>query len=230
MLAGGGAGLIETPLLLLMGIPPQTVVASRKFSAIGGHSVASYQFQKAQKIRWDVAVVLTIISIISSVIGAMVMVRISTAHLHVIIASMMLFAVPFIFLNKSFGLKKQRKNTRYKVLGYSCNVVIYIIDAISAVGGGIISSLTLIYFMGLTYLQVSAIRRVVGLATAITVSVVYWYYGLIDWFIGFSLMLGGMFGSYFGVRLALKKGNVFMKGVFLVFVLISAVKILLSSF
>ena len=226
ILAGGGAGLIETPILLFFGIPPQIVVASRKFSAIGGHGVAAYHFQKAKKIVWKVAIILIIISGIASFIGANIMVRLESEILEKIIVVMMLAALPFILLDSSSGLKERVKHWKHTSLGYFLNFGIYIVDSISAVGGGILSSFTLIYLMGMTYLQVSAIRRITGLTTAIVVFVIFWYHGLIDWVVGFSLMAGGMFGSYIGVKVALKKGNKLMRWVFSLFVLIFVIKLL----
>ncbi len=225
-LAGGGAGLIEAPLLLLLGVPPKVTVATRKFSAIGGHGVAAYQFHKFKKINWTIALTLAAITVVATIIGANILLSVNEVLVKNLIAIMMLVALPFTFLKKSFGLQKVVVSRMRVYLGYIVNFFIFIIDSFLGVGGGILSSLSLIFFMGLTYLEVNAIRRITGGTLAIVSTIIFAYYGLIDWVIGISLMLGGMAGSYIGAHIAVKKGSSLVKVVFTVVVVFSVVKLL----
>ena len=48
----------------------------------------------------------------------------------------------------------------------------------------------------------------------------------IDYVMGLTMLLGIIIGSYLGVRTAIKKGNKFIKYIFLGIILISGVKLL----
>ena len=97
-LAGGGAGLIEAPLLLMLGVPPKMTVATRKFSAIGGHGIAAYQFHKFKKIHWKVAIILAVITVFATIIGANILISVNEDLVKNLIAIMMLVALPLLFL------------------------------------------------------------------------------------------------------------------------------------
>jgi uncharacterized protein len=225
-LAGGGAGLIETPLLLMLGIPPKITVATRKFAAIGGHGVSAYQFHKFKKIHWKIAITLAVITAIATTIGANILLSINEDFLKNFIAIMMLVALPFTFFKKSFGMKRKIVSKSKEYFGYVVNFFIFIIDSFVGVGGGLLSSLSIIIFMGLTYLEVNAIRRITGLTLAIVATIIFAFHGLIDWIVGLSLMIGGILGSYLGANIAIKKGNALVKVVFTIIVVISVIKLL----
>ncbi len=225
-LAGGGAGLLEAPLLLMLGVPPKITVATRKFAAIGGHGITAYQFNKFKKIHWGIAIPLAIITVVATAIGANMLVSVNDELVKHMIAIMMLVALPFTFLKKIFGLKKKIVSKSKTYVGYIINFFISILDSFIGVGGGLLSSLSIIIFMGLTYLEVNAIRRITGLTLAIVGTIIYAQHGLINWEIGFSLMLGGIFGGYFGARIAIKKGSSLVKIIFSIVIIVSVIKIL----
>ncbi|MBT4110404.1 sulfite exporter TauE/SafE family protein [Candidatus Woesearchaeota archaeon] len=225
-LAGGGAGLIEAPLLLMLGVPPKMTVATRKFSAIGGHGIAAYQFHKFKKIHWKVAIILAVITVFATIIGANILISVNEDLVKNLIAIMMLVALPFTFFKKSFGMKRKIFSKSKEIIGYVVNFFIFIIDSFIGVGGGLLSSLSIIIFMGLTYLEVNAIRRITGLTLAIVGSIIFAFYGLIDWVVGFSLMMGGILGGYLGANIAIKKGSALVKVVFTIVVVVSVIKLL----
>ncbi|MBT3836525.1 sulfite exporter TauE/SafE family protein [Candidatus Woesearchaeota archaeon] len=225
-LAGGGAGLIEAPLLLMLGVPPKITVATRKFSAIGGHGIAAYQFHKFKKIDWKIAIILAAITVIATIIGANILIAINEELIKNLIAIMMLVALPFTFFKKSFGMKRKIVSKSKEISGYVINFFIFILDSFVGVGGGLLSSLSIIIFMGLTYLEINAIRRITGLTLAIVSSIIFTYYGLIDWMIGLFLMMGGILGGYLGANIAIKKGSALVKIVFTIVVILSVAKLL----
>jgi uncharacterized membrane protein YfcA len=225
-LAGGGAGLIEAPLLLMLGVPPKITVATRKFSAIGGHGIAAYQFHKFKKIHWKIAITLAVITVVATIIGANILIAVDEELVKNLIAIMMLVALPFTFFKKSFGMKRKIVSKSKEFFGYVINFFIFVIDSFVGVGGGLLSSLSIIIFMGLTYLEVNAIRRITGLTLAIVASIIFTFYGLIDWVVGLSLMVGGILGGYLGANIAIKKGSALVKVVFSIVVVVSVIKLL----
>jgi uncharacterized protein len=225
-LAGGGAGLIEAPLLLMLGIPPKITVATRKFSAIGGHGIAAYQFNKFKIIHWKIAITLAIITIFATIIGANILISVNEDLVKNLIAVMMLVALPFTFLKKSFGMEAKVVSKLRKTVGYIVNFFIFIVDSFVGVGGGLLSSLSIIFFMGLTYLEVNALRRITGLTLAVVGSIIFAFYGLIDWVVGASLMTGGILGGYLGANIAINKGSSLVKVVFTIVVIVSTIKLL----
>lgn len=226
-LAGGGAGLIEAPLLLIWGVPAKMIVATRKFAAIGGHGVGAYQFHKSGKMHWKIALILAAITVVATIIGAQILLVLDETLIEHLIAIMMLVALPFTFFKKSFGLQRKILGKGKEIMGYIANFLIFIIDSFVGVGGGILSSLAIIVFFGLTYLEVNAIRRITGLTLGVVGTIIFAMHGLIDWMVGLMLMLGGMLGSYIGAKIAIKKGSSFVKIIFSIVVAASSLKLLL---
>ena len=139
---------------------------------------------------------------------------------------MILVVLPFTFTKKSFGLKNKAVSKTKYYLGYGFNFLVFIVDSFVGVAGGLISSLIVIVFMGLTHLEANAVRKITGLTMSIVATLIFAYHGLIDYKVGLFLLIGGMLGSYFGTKLAIKKGNNLVKIVFTVVVIVSAIKLL----
>src|ERR1043165_8314056 len=68
-LTSGGGGLISTPALIILGLPPQIAIATDRFGSFGYVVSSLYKFFRSKKIVFTYIVPLTIISLIGAPIG-----------------------------------------------------------------------------------------------------------------------------------------------------------------
>jgi uncharacterized protein len=223
----GGGGLISIPLLIFLGVPPQITLATNKFGGLGMSAGAIVKFFKEKKIVWKYAIILSIVGILASFIGSRILLSTKGTSLNLLIGLLMLLAVPIMLMKKSFGSRMRQTSNRSKWIGYT---LYFAISIVASFFGGIGSLLiaTVVLFVGLPMIEANATDLVGYTIMSISAVIIYAVNGIIDYKIGIILMIGMMLGGYFGAHIAIKKGNTWVKVVFAVVVVASAVKILLS--
>ena len=103
-IAGGGSGLITSPLFILLGMPPQVAIATAKFASLGITLGGFFTFRKTHYIKWKFVILLSIIAIVGSVIGSILLLNINETFIQKIIGLTMLGSIPFLFLKKNAGI------------------------------------------------------------------------------------------------------------------------------
>ena len=87
-------------------------------------------------------------------------------------------------------------------------------------GGGFGSFIMfLLVILGFTFMRSAAIGRLVGFIMSLISTIVFALYGLIDYTFAISLGLGCAIGSWIGVSIAVKKGNKYIKLLFIIIIL-----------
>lgn len=222
----GGGGLISIPLLIFLGLPPQIAIATNKFAGIGLSLGATYKFAKSKKIIWKYVLPFSIIALIGGILGANILVNINKGLLSKTVGIVLLIFLPVIFLKKDMGVKHRKTSDIRKTIGY----IFYFASAIYGgfFGGGafILIAYTLMYFFGFKIIQANATDIIPWLILSISASIIFIIHGIIDFHIGIVLFIGMIFGGYLGAHTAIKKGDKWVKTIFAVIVIISAIKIL----
>lgn len=221
----GGGGLISIPFLIFLGIPPQIVLATNKFGGLGLCLGGLYKFIKEKKIVWKYAIPLSLLGIIGSIIGSKILLMIDTSFLQKFIGIFLLLLIPTIFIKNSFGLEDIKVSKKRKVFGYLFYFLIAILA--SFLGGlGPITMGIVIWFLGLSIIKANATDLFAYFIYSLVSITIFAFNGIIDYKIGMVLLIGMLIGGYLGARTAIKKGNKWVKIIFMVVVIASSVKIL----
>lgn len=113
----------------------QSAVAINKVGDIGAFISATAEYWKSRKIDWKMAIPLVIITIISSIIGAQIMVTLETKSLEIFIAITILIFLPFFFFAKNIGIKKRHSSKAKKIIGLILFSLLAVQGAIVGAGG-----------------------------------------------------------------------------------------------
>ena len=73
----GGGGLITLPLMLFMGIPVHTAIASNRMGSLGLFASGAYKFQKGGVVNKKIAYTLIPIGLVGSFLGANLLLAVS---------------------------------------------------------------------------------------------------------------------------------------------------------
>ncbi|MFA5051586.1 MAG: sulfite exporter TauE/SafE family protein [Patescibacteria group bacterium] len=221
----GGGGLISIPFLLFLGIPPQITLATNKFGGMGLSLGALYKFIKEKKIVWRYAIALSIVGTAASFIGSRILLTIETDLLQKIIGILLLALVPTIFFKKDFGLEERVTSSNSKTLGYLFYFFLSILASFFGGMGALLMSVV-IYFFGMTMITGNATELVSYTIFSVAAVIIFAAHHIIDYRAGIALFIGMLVGGYVGAHLAIKKGDAWVKYVFAVVIVVSAVKIL----
>jgi len=223
----GGGGLISVPFLLFIGIPPQIALATSKFGGLGMCFGAAFKFIKEKQVVWKYAVILSIGGIIASIIGSRFLLNSGNYPLDKIVGVLLLVLVPTIFLKKGFGLKKIKVTPTKKVIG----TIIYFLLSILASffgGMGVLMISSVVYFFGLSIIEANATDIIAYMVLSVTAVIIYMMNSIVNYPVGIALFCGMLLGGYAGAHTAIKKGNQFVKIIFAIVIIASAIKILIG--
>ena len=95
-------------------------------------------------------------------------------------------------------------------------------------GLGTITILCVIYFFGLPIIEASATELVSYTLLSLTSTAIFISHGFVNFSIGVALFLGMLVGGYLGAHIAVKRGEKWVKVVFIIVIMASALKILIK--
>jgi uncharacterized membrane protein YfcA len=224
----GGGGLIQTPasLILLPQLPVATVIGSLKIPSFSGTFFAAKQYVKQVKINWQRMILMCAIAFIASFSGSYLLTQMSNRFMKPIILIVLVFVAIYSFTKKNFGEQKHQIITSKKQLIFSIliSVVIGFYDGFIGPGAGSFLVLAFISLLGFDFLQASAHAKLINLATNLGSILLFFIKGHIIWQIAIPMAVCNAIGGVFGARLALARGNKFIRIFFLLVVMATLIR------
>lgn len=232
-LAGGGAGLLQLPALIFLGLPFSIALATHKIASVALGLGASIKHLKNGGYQWPLVTIMLIGALPGVVLGANFILDIPPFTAMVSLGTLTIALGLYSIIKPSLGLVESLKNINLK--GYLVGAIglflIGILNGSLTSGTGLFVTLWLIYWFGMSYTRaVSYTLVLVGIfwngAGAITLALqetVQW-----DWLP--VLILGSLIGGYVGAHLALAKGNILVKRCFEVMTILSGIGLYIKAF
>lgn len=209
-IAGGGGGYLMAPYWLLSGMTPAQGATTGGFMAIGMGASSLAAFRKTDHFPRDkkLSVVLTFITVIASVIGAVTLTHIEISPFKTILAIITLLSIPMLFIDRrNIKLTKRHRN-----VGIALLVLLLLVSSIIASSAfSILIAIGLSQLFNLSILQSTALRRLIGLVQSVVIFVILALQGNLLLIHAVVAIVGGSAGSYLGTRFAIKKGENFAK-------------------
>lgn len=225
----GGGGLISIPFLIFFGLPPQVAIATDRLGTIGQESAALFKFWQAKKILWEYVPILSIMGLVGAVIGANILLNIDSRYLQKIIGILLLAVLPLIIFNKEIAIKRNFTTRLKKGLGFVLYFFVMVYNGIFGAGAGPLSTYNFLYFFGFTIVEANATNTIPWLILGLSSLIIFMLNGIVDYKNGVALLIGMTTGGYIGAHVALKKGDAWVKRLFLIVVIISSIKLLFFS-
>ena len=224
-MAGVGGGLIMQPYWLLIGLSPAQAAANSSFMVfgIGGGALTAFRKTKYLPENKKLVIILGIITVVASVIGALLIPHFEAQSFKPVIAVMTIAALPLLFIKKK-KLPSTKRTQRLGILLFSILIVAGSITFSSTFW--VLIAILLVRMFNLTILQNTVIRRIMGLIQAVVLFILLASIGNFVWPYAIEGIIGAIIGSYIGTRFAISKGEKFARYALAVAALISAIALL----
>lgn len=225
-MAGVGGGLVMQPYWLLIGMTPAQAAANSSFMVFGIGGGALAAFRKTQYVPENkkLIIILGCITVVASVIGALLLPHFETETFKPVLAIMTIAALPLLFINKK-KLPSSKQSQRIGIVLFSILVVVGSITFSSTFW--ILIAIVLATMFNMTILQGTVIRRIMGLIQALVLFILLASVGNFVWQYAVAGVIGAIIGSYIGTKFAISKGEKFARYALAVTALISAVALLI---
>ncbi len=224
----GGGGLIQLPafLLVLPGTPLVTLLGTNKLVSVTGTSFSAWRYSKTIPYIRTLLFPAMVTAFISSFFGAWVVSVVSNDFLKPLF-TVLLFGVFLLTLRSpGFGMSDHDPDVKIPiwkplVLGG----VIGFYDGFFGPGTGSLLIIGFVGLMGMTFVQGSAYAKMINVTTNVAAILLFVMKGTFLLHLAFPMMIFNVAGAYLGVKLALIKGNKFVRGLLRTIVLITVIKL-----
>ena len=219
----GGGGLIQTPvaLILLPNLAVSSIIGSLKIPAFSGTAFAANQYLKKVQMNWRLLSIMAIIAFVSAFIGSNLLTLVSNDFMKPLLLVVLTLIAIYTFTKKNFG-QQQAKNLSHNkqlFLAIVISICIGFYDGFIGPGTGSFLVLAFVSVLGFDFLHASANAKMVNLATNFGSICLFILKGKIIWAIALPMAVCNAIGGFVGAKLAIKKGNGFIRVFFLIVVI-----------
>lgn len=219
----GGGGLIQTPvgLILLPSLPVATVIGTLKVPAFSGTSFAAFQYLKKVDLNWKLLGIMMLLAFPSAFLGSTLLMYVSNDFMKPLLLVVLSFLVIYTYAKKNFGqqIEKNISSQRQLLNAVAISFVVGLYDGFIGPGTGSFLVVAFIAIMGFDFLHASANAKMVNLATNFGSICLFMLKGKIIWAIALPMAASNALGGWLGAKLAINKGNGFIRIFFLVVVI-----------
>jgi uncharacterized protein len=218
----GGGGLIQTPaaLVLLPQYPVATVIGTLKIPAFSGTSVAAYQYAKKVKLNYPLLALMAAIAFSAAFCGSKLLTMVSNSFMKPLLLIVLVLVAIYTYTNKKFGTHTEKQHSQKQQWWYAAGISLLIgfYDGFIGPGAGSFLVMAFIGIMGFDFINASANAKFVNLSTNLGSIVFFLLSGKILFAIAIPMAICNMIGGWCGAKLALLKGNTFIRIFFLIVV------------
>ncbi len=215
----GGGGLIQTPatLVMLPQYPVATLLGTTKIPSICGTSIAALQYSLKVKIKWPLMLLMCSIALLAAYSGSKLVSITSNQFMKPVIFCMLVLVAVYTYTKKDFGMAQQKTVSPQKELlqGAVFALLVGFYDGFIGPGAGSFMVLFFISILGFDFLQSSAHSKLVNVATNLGSVIFFSINGNILYQYALPMAVFNFAGSFLGSRLAILKGNKFIRIFFL---------------
>ena len=229
--SGGGAGLLQLPLLIFLGLPFSVALATHKLASVAlGIGATTRHFREGSlNLRFSLLILLS--GLPGVILGAFVIVHVPEKPAELALGVLTLGLGLYSVLQKELGQRIQisQYNLQHQLIGAVILFLIGILNGSLTSGTGLFVTLWLVRWFGLDYKQAVAYTLIlVGLFWNGTGALTLGLQGPIRWDWVPILLIASALGGYVGAHFAIMKGNKWIKRVYEVVTLLVGLKLIIG--
>ena len=231
-LAGGGAGLLQLPALLFLGLPFGVALATHKVASVFLGLGATARHWRSSTLDWRFAVFILACGLPGVVLGASFILQVDERWATLALGLLTLSLGIYSWLKPELGQISQPQNRQVAglLIGGVVILMIGVLNGSLTSGTGLFVTLWLVRWFGLDYKTAVAYTLVlVGIfwngMGALTLGIL----GDIMWSWLPALILGSLIGGYLGAHLSIIKGNKLVKRAFEVITILVGIALIYQA-
>lgn len=216
-LAGGGAGLVQFPALIALGLPFTLAIVTHKVAVVALGVGSSAKLLRSYAFDWRFIGLMLVAGVPGLILGNLSALQIPAAPGKILFGVTNIAMAVYSMRRPAFGVSATPHNREGRGLwiGTGLMACVGFLCGVFPSGPGLFATLLFLRWFGFDYqgavastmLMVGLIWNSIAGVTVALASPVRW-----DWIP--ALALGGVLGGYFGSSLAMLKGNRFIKRAF----------------
>jgi len=219
----GGGGLLVVPTMLLLGINPLVTLGTNKLQSCFGTATSSYNYFKNGLLKEKNIKFLVLISFIGSLIGTLLVSRLSNEFLTSLIPILLIGAAIFLIINKTSNVKLSKS----LIIAFTPLILIIgFYDGFFGPGTGTFFVLTFLIVKQRNLMEATAATKILNFASNFASFLVFQYKGLVIVELALIMAIAQILGAYVGSKLAISNGEKFVRPVIVFISVVLSIRIL----
>lgn len=221
----GGGGLIQLPALLL-GLPDDTpvptVAGTNKVPSSLGTAVAAWTYLRRIAVTWSSVLPLVAFSAVGSALGAQLTHLLRRQDFLPLVLLAVVAVGWFTWRRPHLGLAPQLRHTgrAAHVRHAGIGLAVGLWDGFVGPGTGTFFLIALVGVLGYEFLHATTLAKLANLTTNLAAIGVFASSGNVLWGLALAMGAANLAGGLLGARTALRRGNAFVRRVFLAMVVV----------
>lgn len=224
----GGGGLIQLPAVLINfpSMPLATVFGTNKIAGLSGTTVAAFQYSRKIKFNYKLLLTTGISAAAAALLGARLISNLNPAKLKPVILFILIVIAIYTFIRKDLGAVHCKQLPEKKQLVYALllGIIIGFYDGFIGPGTGSFLVLGFVVLLGFEFVTASAYAKVINCMTNVGALSVFISNGNYVLNLAILMAVSNVTGSILGARMSLRKGNEFVRIIFLFIVIIMIIR------
>lgn len=224
----GGGGLISTPALLAIGLPPAVALGTNKLASSFGTLTSTIKFVRSGNVDLKIIAKLFPFVLVASVGGAYLATMLPAQLLKPLIIVALSLVFIYTLVKKDWG--SVRTFTSFTPIKATMFVIAYLIIGFydGFIGGGTGSFMLFVLLMfDFDFLSAAGNAKVLNFASNIGALILFMSLGQVNYFYGMIMAISMIAGSYVGAQFAISKGVGYVK---VLFIIVTAVLIVKNAY
>ena len=230
-LAGGGAGLIQLPILIFMGLPFSLALATHKIATVALGLGATIRHLKEKHSSIRLLALMLVAGMPGVVLGAYMIIDVDDRWAEIILGALTLSLALYSVMKPQLGLEGQllHRDISGIIIGAVGLFIIGFANGALSAGSGLFVTLWLVYWFGLDYrLAVAHTLIAVGLGWNASGAVTMTLLAEVKWDWLPALVCGSLVGGYLGAHSSIKAGSIWIKRCYELVTFIVGIKLLVG--
>ncbi len=226
----GGGGLIALPMMLIVGVPPASALATNKLQGSGGTSTASLYFLRKKTVHLGDNWVPILTTFLGSVLGVWLVLQIDSSTLAKMIPFLLIFMGSYFALSPNLGAVDGKRRVSSSIFSAFVTPVLGFYDGFFGPGAGMFMTLSFVSLCGYNLTKATAHTKLLNCTSNVAALLYFILFGEIFWKLGLVMLCGQFLGSYIGARMVFNRGAALIRPVVTVMCFAMASKLLFDSY
>lgn len=228
--AGGGAGLVQFPALIFLGLSFGVALATHKIASVALGLGATLRHARENVMERNLSLWILATGLPGVLIGAALILHIPDQWARLALGVLTISLGLYSMMNRQLGLEYRqthRDRWGYAIGGFGLFIIGILNGSLSS-GTGLFCTMWLVRWYGMDYKRAVAHTLIlVGMFWNGTGAITLGILGDVQWSWLPVLLLGSLMGGYIGAHWSILKGNRWIKRVFEVVTLLIGIKLIL---
>lgn len=230
-LAGGGAGLIQLPILIFMGLPFPLALATHKVATVALGIGATVRHLKEDHLQRWLLLLIVVAGVPGVMAGAIFIIDVPSRPAEIVLGLLMLALSLYSMLKPKMGLEHELRHRDRSGILAGAGVLLFIgfMNGALSAGSGLFVTLWLVYWFGFDYkVAVAHTLVAVGLGWNGSGALTMGALADVQWSWIPALLAGSLLGGYLGAHTSVSSGNLTIKRLYELVTIVVAFKLLIG--